>query len=166
LTSCLRRSHHSQKVASARIRSAGRAPAARHTRPPRSCSTLPPRSPAIPAATSPRPSATPSPFRQGPVACSPGACRGLAEPRQGLAVHAGSLVRGFAVSRGEVGSRCRCPAVRTEVSRFRGGIGPRTVALRLPKTQAPPLSVKETDLRVARLRTSTDQIPSNSVRFP
>jgi hypothetical protein len=47
-------------------------------------------------------------------------CRVLAESRRGLAVHAGSLVRGFAVSRGEVGSRCRCPLVRTEVLRFRG----------------------------------------------
>ncbi|SRR6266508_3235236 len=56
------------------------------------------------------------------------------------------------VSRGQ-GRRCRCPPVRTKVSRFRGErVGRRTVALRLSPTLAPPLPVKKTDVRVARLR--------------
>src|SRR6266511_510070 len=47
------------------------------------------------------------------------------------------------VSRGQ-GRRCRCPPVRTKVSRFRGErVGRRTVALRLSPTLAPPLPVEK-----------------------
>ena len=78
---------------------------------------------------------------------------------------AGPVGRGFA-GRGQ-GPRCRCPPVRTKVSRFRGErVRRRTVAHGLSPTLAPPSPVKTTGVWVARLRLTAVRLPAKPVLEP